>query len=53
VAKARYLARAGNRGTTAAQTALLQSQWQELENRRRELAERMARLEAAEYDQVH
>jgi hypothetical protein len=53
VAKARYLARADNRSATAAQTALLQKQWQELENRRRELAERMALLEAAENNSLH
>jgi transcription elongation GreA/GreB family factor len=53
VAKARYLARVGDRGATGAQTARLQEQWQELERRRRELAERMARLEAMEYTAIH
>ena len=53
VAKARYLARAGDRGATGAQTARLQEQWLELERRRRELAERMARLEAIEYVDLH
>lgn len=53
VAKARYLARAGDRGATRAQTARLQQQWQELERQRRELAERMARLEALENTAIH
>jgi hypothetical protein len=53
VAKARYLARAGDRGATRAQTVRLQQQWQELERQRRELAERMARLEAMENTPIH
>jgi len=53
VAKARYLARAGERGATRAQTARLQQQWQELERQRCELAERMALLEATENTAIH
>jgi hypothetical protein len=53
VAKARYLARAGDRGAGRAQTARLQQRWQKLERQRHELAERMARLEAMENSAIH
>ncbi len=47
-AKAQYLAQAGSLGATPATIAHLQRQWKNLESQRKEIAERMARLEALE-----
>jgi len=52
-AKAHYLAQAGNRGATPATIAHLQRQWKDLESHRREIAERMFRLESLEQTEVH
>jgi hypothetical protein len=52
-AKAHYLAQADNRGATPAKIAHLQRQWKNLENQRKEIAERMAHLETLEQTEVH
>jgi hypothetical protein len=52
-AKARYLAQADDRGATPAKIAHLQKQWKGLENQRKEIAERMARLESWEHTEIH
>jgi hypothetical protein len=52
-AKAHYLAQVATRGATPAKIAHLQRHWKDLENQRKELAERMVDLENLEQSEVH